>query len=112
MSELLYLLACYGLTFVVCDATLFSRPRQWVRKVVFIDKMLACYFCTGFWTSMVVTLTEYRTFVDGVWPDIGIWVAMQALAGASFCYGFNTLVLWLEGSRPLSLTDLEPGDGP
>ena len=98
MAEVLYLLACYGLTFAVCDAKLFFRPRNWVRSWGgFFRDLLACYFCVGFWTSMLLfVLTSYGTLVDGTtWMKV-VWIVAHGFAGAAFSYALNAAVVFME----------------
>ena len=92
-----YLLACYGLTFAICDAKLFARPRQWVKRVQFFDDLLTCYFCTGFWASIVVyVVMHYGSLQDGNWWLTPAYVAACAFAGAAFSYALNAAIVWLE----------------
>lgn len=110
MAELLFLLACYGLTFAVCDATVFTRPRGWVRRhSAFIDTMLDCYYCTGFWTSMAAYSALYYESFFGSRGVVAVHVVLHGFAGAAFSYVLNAGVVWLESFTPVVIP--EDNDG-
>ncbi len=104
MDTLLYLFACYGLTFALCDATILSGPRRLFRRVAFFREMLECYFCTGFWASAVVFAAwAYSNgfLVDASSPwHTAAYVLVNALAGAAFTYGLNVALTYLERHTP------------
>lgn len=96
MDTILYLLACYGLTFTVCDAHLFGRPRRWLKaRSSFIHDLLSCHFCTGFWTSMAIAAVLYSSQHGSLISKAG-WSIVYGFAGAAFCYAFDTVVRWFE----------------
>ncbi len=95
MSLLTIWLACYGVTFLLCDAKIIEAPRQWLTsRSTFLNELLNCYFCTGFWASLAVW------FVVGELPaNPSRYVeslVLNAFAGATFCYALNSLILTLE----------------
>jgi membrane associated rhomboid family serine protease len=97
MNTALYLLACYGLTFTICSAKLFERPRGWiVTRSRFIAELLSCYFCTGFWASTALsTVVHWRgTLISTVG-----WSVVNGFAGAAFCYALDTVIRWFEPPR-------------
>jgi hypothetical protein len=94
MPEVFYLLACFGLTYLACDASILARPREIIRRRLrFIDKMLACYFCTGFWVSLAWYALLSPLAAD--WR-IGVLGVAHAFAGASFSYALNVVLLRFE----------------
>jgi len=103
MPEVFFLLACYGLTFLTCDATIFNRPRDYVRsKSRFLSELLTCYFCTGFWVSSFWYVVLFYPSPDGdvlreLWFGLG-----HAFAGASFSYALNVALLRLEKGQDSS----------
>ncbi len=102
MAEVYFLLACYGLTFTLCDASIFERPRAFIRsKSQFVDDLLGCYFCTGFWVSLMWHLFLFYEFGGNRPTDwtYTAWILVHAFAGASFCYAFNTLIVLAEMIR-------------
>lgn len=91
---LLHLLACFGLTFVLCDSRLLEPLR---RKLIdaswFWAEFLTCHFCAGFWMSAVVmAVVNFGLPV----PAYLVEVVIGALAGASFTFALNTVLLALE----------------
>ena len=99
MSDLLYLLACYGLTFTLCDAKLFTRLRDLLCRWKFARELLSCYFCTGFWLSMVLCVPLFwGSFVDGyMWQRV-VAVIAYGFAGAAFSYFLDAVIVRLEGT--------------
>jgi hypothetical protein len=86
---MIFVLACYGLTFAVCDATLLSWPRSYVRRIPFFDALLSCYFCAGFWCAAVVSVV-YLTLTPA-------HHLVHALAGAASTYAINQTLVAIEG---------------
>ncbi len=84
---MIFLLACYGVTFVLCDAKVTARPRAFVRRITFLDQLLGCYFCVGFWIAAAL---GWWTGHRGV--DWFLW----SFAGATAAYVINTTLLCLE----------------
>lgn len=85
----LFLLACFGLTYLVRSSSIARLPRLWlVGHSRFFRAMLACAFCTGFWCSLTV---------GAAMPEVPWRLLLPyALAGAGFAYGFDALVLLIE----------------
>jgi hypothetical protein len=95
MTTLVYLLACYGLTFTLCSATILDRPRFWiVDKSEFAAKLLSCYSCTWFWVSLVLYPAIFlldQDLADLTWKT-AIKAVAHSFAGATFAYGFDSLI--------------------
>ena len=94
MATIVYFMACYGLTFLLCSATILDRPRFWiVDKSNFVSKLLSCYFCAGFWVSLVLYPV---VLIDQGLPDLTWKMVVKAVvhgfAGAAFTYGFDALI--------------------
>jgi len=102
MTTLVYLLACYGLTFTLCSSKILDRPRFWaVDKSDFAAQLLACYFCMGFWASLAVYPAIFLLDQDPVnltWK-MAIKAGAYSLAGASFAYGFDSFIMAAEATR-------------
>lgn len=85
---LVWLLACYGGTFLVCSASVTAAPRRWlVERSSWAAGLLACYFCTGFWVSLGSAYGLSRQVT---------WSFLQAFAGATFCYFLDAVIRRLE----------------
>lgn len=94
MNQLLQLMAAYGIAFLLCDAKIFMRPRNWLEKhSAFLCELLSCYFCSGFWASVLV---YSLTFHDIVGYEYWENVVLCSLAGATFCHLLNSILLVLE----------------
>lgn len=88
LEELIvWLLACYGMTFLLCSSRILARPRAWVCRVDAIAELLSCYFCTGFWVSLTTALWLLQT---------PVWGVLYGFAGATSCYVLDALVRRLE----------------
>ncbi len=97
MSEVYYLLACYGLTFALCDASILSRPRDFIcDRVKVIDELLSCYFCAGFWMSGALYLVLFGETIESIEYRSVAWAATHAFAGAAFSFIANVVVDFLE----------------
>lgn len=58
-----FYLAGYGITFILIDSylPLWSQFRDKVlTKIAFFDKLLSCYFCTGFWVGFALSFHFYN----------------------------------------------------
>lgn len=116
MSEVFYLLACYGLTFLVCDATIFGRVRDFMRaRSKALDGLLSCYFCMGFWVSIFWYFVLYEKpqaclgFEEGIsWP-LWWWMLAHAFAGASFSFALNVVLTRLEVSMAFIADEVDDG---
>jgi Protein of unknown function (DUF1360) len=85
IDTIIFLLACYGMTFFIKESDILARPRSWLMmKSVFITKMLYCWFCTGFWASILVCLLRERN------PNIDL-LFLCGLAGATFSLFMNAI---------------------
>ena len=76
-------LASYRITRLVIEDEIADRPRNWLFKKIkpgsFFDTLLTCYWCLGFWVSVLV-VGLYWAF-----PDVTPWIlapfALSALVG-------------------------------
>jgi len=101
MEEVFFLLASYGVTFLVCDAKVLSFPRNLFRRIRRLDELLDCYFCVGFWVGLGLYLALYGVMED---RESMVQFFVYGFSGAAFAYVINTAVLWLE-SRHISEDD-------
>lgn len=82
MSTIIFLLASYGVYFVMAQASITTMPRQWLRSNSdLFDAMLTCPFCAGFWAG-VITAAPYHGVGDCVF---------YGLASASTCLFIETV---------------------
>lgn len=85
---IVWLLACYGITFLLCGAKLTATPRRWlVNNSDFLANLLACYFCTGFWVSIITACWVVQT---------PLWAVLHGFAGATSSYILDAAIRRLE----------------
>lgn len=54
----------YAVCYLLIDASILDKPRQVISgRLTRVGEMLECYFCTGFWTGLVLYLNMIH-----VWP--------------------------------------------
>jgi hypothetical protein len=89
----LWLLACYGLTFLLADSTILSRPRAWITtRSTWFKELFECHFCLGVWVSLGLWVTL-------AWPPkLADWrsALLYVFAGASATYVVDRLVTLAE----------------
>lgn len=51
-SLVLWLLAVFGLTFLLTDSNILNKPRQWLTRIGFFESMLRCHYCTATWVAV------------------------------------------------------------
>lgn len=92
LEELIvWLLACYGITFLLCSSRILATPRTWlVTRSSAVAELLACYFCTGFWVSLTTALWLLQT---------PVWGVLYGFAGATSCYVLDAVVRRLEAGE-------------
>ena len=84
LDALIILLSFYGMTFLIKESSILSRPRNWVLlKSTFIAELMLCWFCSGFWSALLVYLLYQWHF-----GFIFLW----GLAGASASFILNAIV--------------------
>lgn len=90
MNILLVLFCMYGICFTFQYTKLLNKPRNWLRsKVVFIDSLLECSFCTGAWSGLITYFLFYNTIE---WRKIVIYF----FVGAVWCYFLDLIIDNLE----------------
>jgi hypothetical protein len=93
LDAIIVLLSFYGLTYVIKEAEILSRPRQWVMEhSTFMAKMLYCWFCTGFHAGWIVYLLHE---IDYSWRLFICW----GLASATISYILNIAVTRLSWEK-------------
>jgi hypothetical protein len=86
---LCFILACYGGANGIVYSALLSTPRAWLSsKSKFLEKLLSCPLCVGFWLGVLFSLagigpTEYYviesyslafTIADGFVGSASAWI--------------------------------------
>ena len=91
LSLSLFLLAVYGLTFVICDAEITAVPRRLVSRIRFFRRLLTCHFCTGFWVAGLLYGVSHGSAALRSSGSL-----LHILAGASAAYVVDRAVLAVE----------------
>lgn len=94
---LVWLLACYGITFVLCSAKLTAAPRRWLCRWGFFRELLGCYFCSGFWVGFATAIWLMEEPVSAL--SHGLGALLHGFAGATFSYALDALLRRLERSE-------------
>jgi hypothetical protein len=82
----IFLLACYALTYVVVESYIFSKPRNQLKKLPLLNKLLDCWFCSGFWCSLVVSVLYFLSLSQRLSLPLLPDLILHSLAGAAFVY--------------------------
>ncbi len=99
MTILIYLMAVYGLTFGIQNKIGFLHDRN-----AFLDALLACPYCLGFWTGWLVWGASWAlqgqpvlaTSTDPL-PLVASGV-LWAFASTAWCYVLHVGIVWLESN--------------
>lgn len=86
LDTIIILLSFYGMTYFIKESDILARPRNWVMMhSVFMTKMLYCWFCSGFWASVLVYFLNENNFHLN---SLILW----GLAGATFSSFMNAII--------------------
>lgn len=94
MSDVVWLLACYGLAFFVVNKM--PRPGKLLDSMLGDADRAPCMYCVGFWSGTVIWALQ--------WSAAGMPVAtatithwfVWSLASAVSCYVLDAAAQWLE----------------
>lgn len=88
LAFLLLGLSIYGITFTLADAKVLSWLRDpLIKRFTALDCFLHCYFCIGFWVSLMISYLFFKNMGD---------VAILAFAGSTFSGVLDMFVNKLE----------------
>lgn len=80
-------LACIALLWIVKDSYIFSIPREYLKsKSNFLNKLLSCSLCLGFWIGVILLIFE--SFLFGFSKNY----VYYPLAVSGFCWFFDSLL--------------------
>ena len=88
-----WILCTYGIAFSLCFKLPFSKEKL----PEFFQKMLACMFCTGFWSGMLASLFCFHSdfsLLTGL--NLISILLVYGFAGASACYIIDAVVQRIE----------------
>lgn len=87
-----YLFAAFGLSFILMYGKPLNKPRDYLRKKLpFLKNLLICYFCTGFWSGIIIDSILYKQFSPAE-------LILFPLASCGFCGFFGLTSLLIEQS--------------
>lgn len=66
--------------------------RAFVCRVDLVKRLLACYFCTGFWSSLAVLVITGRFNEDPTYLSVFV----ESLGMAAFVYAVDIVLMRLE----------------
>jgi hypothetical protein len=75
-DEIIYILACYGVTLLVVQSKIMKPVRDLFKgRIGFIYNLIHCMMCTGFWVGFISTIFfDYSLTYEIVGGDISmIW---------------------------------------
>lgn len=97
MSFPLFVLLGYGIAFGLQNKADFLQGKH-----PFLDRLLACTYCTGFhagWIAWILLHLNAKGLASLEWGSI-FSALSHALASAAFSYALDTAVRWFEGNTP------------
>lgn len=88
MSDLIFLLACAGLTFIIVHATIMDKLkiRPFLNKFQFTRELIKCSLCTGVYISVFFGLQCISLKL----------LILYVFAGAAFSFLFERLALLID----------------
>lgn len=81
------LLACVGLMWILKDSYILNRPRKYLKsKAKWLDKLLSCSMCLGFWVGVLLSVFQFYVLKD---PTN---IYYYPLASSAFCFFTDVLM--------------------
>jgi len=105
-SLILWILAVYGLVFLLSDAKILSEwipVRPLLQRVKFFRELLQCYFCMGIWVGAALWFAL-------TWPNpFNIQAAAYLPAGAAGAYLIDLLTNYVETQMMATFEEMHEG---
>lgn len=80
-------LACLGLVWIIKDSYILKKPRDFLKsKSQWIEELLSCSQCLGFWVGVGLALLEYKL------NSFSYELFLLPLAVSAFCWFFDSLL--------------------
>lgn len=77
MNSLLFMIACYGITVIVTEGSIFDKFRDYMEKISpnFFGQLFTCPLCFGTWVGFILTIilsvfNEPNLFVDNLYLNV------------------------------------------
>lgn len=81
-DHLPWILLVLGLTYVVTESAIFMLVRVWLASVggEYVETLLFCPACTGFWAGVLVSLFGFLNVLPIVPPHAVFWMPFASCA--------------------------------
>jgi len=93
MGIILTILLAYGLSSLIINASILTKPRMWVtNKYPLLGELLSCYQCLGFWVGLILAIIGLNMFP--LLPYIGYISTACVISGTNEILGIITGYLY------------------
>jgi len=94
MQFVLWILIGYGITQIIVDSTLFTRPRDWASKNLgAIGLLFNCFLCTSVWVFAVLSIILPYSPAQWHWLSTNVWINpfLDAMIGSTAVWFLNII---------------------
>ncbi len=92
MDLLIWILTCYGMSFIILWGSIFDAPRNWIKmRSTFFGDLLSCIVCTGTWVGFFMSIALWSPttqYFNSYWI---INLLADGCLSAATCYIVNLL---------------------
>jgi hypothetical protein len=106
MQIFIWILATYGIIFLLMESEIFSPIRDYITKASFFDKLFSCSFCMGTWVSFLLYVFVN---IKSNFKDFSLYsnCVLYTFSGATGVYFISKVLDWLEISIIYKQVDLQ-----
>ena len=85
---LIKFLACMGIVWIIKDSYLLYSPREYLKsKSQYLNKLLSCSMCLGFWFGV---LLSFLIYLDSLFFSLNL--LYYPFAVSAFCWFFDSVL--------------------
>lgn len=111
----LFAFGCIGITSIIVDGEIFKKLREYLKLIgpEFINKLLSCYQCSGFWVGIIIgSLLFLNDFFKEIESGYVVFTAILLSGGASsaLSYFWALYLTYLEANSLIKLEEEQPFD--
>lgn len=111
----LFAFGCIGITSIIVDGEIFKKLREYLKLIgpEFINKLLSCYQCSGFWVGIIIgSLLFLNDFFKEIESGFVVFTAILLSGGASsaLSYFWALYLTYLEANSLIKLEEEQPFD--
>ena len=93
MEMLIWITACFGMSFIIINGNIFNSPREWLSKrSKLLNDLFSCIVCTSTWvgfiTSILLGSLSSRYFISN--PILNIFY--DGMIAATGCYIIDSII--------------------